>query len=307
MTKRSFTPNHLFDTKHLSKNEIQALLDRARYWEEHWEPHHMPYQGWFAANLFFEPSTRTRFSFEVAEKRLGMEVVPFAPSASSTAKGESLYDTVKTLSSLGVKVVVLRHADPCVFQELADRYPGCALVNAGAGCLAHPTQALLDLYTMMKHFKDMNGKKVAMIGDIKHSRVVRSNIRALSRFGAEIMVSGPDCMRDEEIEKAVPYVPFEEALQQADVVMMLRVQLERHDQKLFSSAKEYHQQFGLTREKASLMKPDAIIMHPAPVNRGVEIADEMVEDSRSKIFEQMSNGVWVRMAVMEWATGGEVR
>ena len=307
MTKLRWAPKHLFDIKHLSKNEIQALLDRARYWEKHWQPDRTPYQGWFAANLFFEPSTRTRFSFEVAEKRLGMEVVHFTPDTSSATKGESLYDTVKTLSSLGVKVAVLRHADPRVFLELADRSPGCSLINAGVGCLAHPTQALLDLYTMMKHFKDMRGKKVAMIGDIKHSRVVRSNIWALSQFEAEIMVSGPDSMRDEDIEKLVPYVPFEEALKQADVVMMLRVQLERHYQTLFSSEKEYHEQFGLTCEKAALMKPDAIIMHPAPVNRGVEMADEMVEHCRSKIFEQMSNGVWVRMAVMEWAIGGEVR
>jgi aspartate carbamoyltransferase catalytic subunit len=306
-TKRRFAPNHLFDTGHLSKHEIQSLLDRAQYWEEHWQPGQAPYQGRFAANLFFEPSTRTRFSFEVAEKKLGMEVLHFSPEVSSTAKGESLYDTVKTLSSLGVRVVVIRHADPCVFQELADRLPECALVNAGAGCLAHPTQALLDLYTMRKHFKELEGKKVAMIGDIKHSRVVRSSLWALSRFGMEIMVSGPDGMRDEEIEQLAPYVPFEDALREADVVMMLRVQLERHDQTLFSSAQAYFRQFGLTRKRARLMKPDAIIMHPGPVNRGVEIADEMVEDQRSKIFEQMKNGVWVRMAALERAMGGDFR
>lgn len=296
---------NLVDTKQLSRLELKSIMDRARYWEEHWRPGCKRFQGRFAANLFFEPSTRTRFSFEVAEKRLGMEVVNFTPEVSSTTKGESLYDTVKTLASVGVEVAVIRHADPEEFLKLADRKPGCVLINAGAGCFAHPTQALLDLYTMMKQFGDLTGKKVAVVGDIKHSRVVRSNIWTLQQFGAEMMVSGPDSMRDEEVEKTAPYVPFEKVLEIADVVMMLRVQLERHHRKLFSSAADYHRQYGLTRERATLLKPGAIIMHPGPVNRGVEIADEVVEHPCSRIFDQMANGVWVRMAVIERALGGE--
>ncbi|MBA4601134.1 aspartate carbamoyltransferase catalytic subunit [Thermoactinomyces sp. AMNI-1] len=295
---------NLVDTKQLSKPELVTLLERARYWEEHWRPGCKRFQGQFAANLFFEPSTRTRFSFEVAEKRLGMEVINFTPEVSSTAKGETLYDTVKTLASVGVEVAVIRHSDPEAFLNLTVQEPGCALINAGAGCYAHPTQALLDLYTMVKQFGDLTGKKVAVVGDIRHSRVVRSNIWTLKQFGAEMMVSGPASMRDDEVEKMVPYVPFAEALQTADVVMMLRVQLERHHQKLFSSATEYHQQYGLTREKAAMLKPGAIIMHPGPVNRGVEIADEVVEHPSSRIFDQMTNGVWVRMAVIERALGG---
>lgn len=294
---------HLLDTRYLSKSEIDRILQRASFWEKRgYDP--TLYNGRFVANLFFEPSTRTRFSFEVAEKRLGLHVVSFIPEFSSVEKGESLYDTVKTLSSVGVDVVVIRHREPEAIFSLIDQDVGCRIINAGAGKEAHPTQALLDLYTMKKHFGDLTGKKVVMIGDIAHSRVVRSNLATLPLYGAEVYLSGPESMRDLECEQQAPYVPFDEALQLADVVMMLRVQLERHEDSLFSSADVYHRQFGLNRERLKLMKPNAIIMHPAPVNRGVEISEEMVEHPRSKIFEQMTNGVFIRMAVIEWALGG---
>lgn len=294
---------HLLDTKHLPKTEIDMILERAAFWERRGSGPAL-YDRRFVANLFFEPSTRTRFSFEVAEKRLGLHVVNLNPEFSSVEKGESLYDTVKTLASVGVEVAVIRHRDPEAIYSLARQDVGCRIVNAGAGKDAHPTQALLDLYTMLKHFGDLNGKKVVMIGDIAHSRVVRSNLATLPLFGAEVYLSGPESMRDRECERIAPYVPFEEALQIADVVMMLRVQLERHENLLFSSAEEYHRQFGLNEERLERMKPDAIIMHPAPVNRGVEISDGLVEHPRSKIFEQMANGVYVRMAVIERALGG---
>ncbi|SEN16878.1 aspartate carbamoyltransferase catalytic subunit [Lihuaxuella thermophila] len=296
--------SHLFDTDQLSKWELEEILERAAYWEQNWRPGLGPYQGRFVANLFFEPSTRTRFSFEVAEKKLGLEVLNFSEEVSSTAKGESIYDTVKTLASLGVEVAVIRHREEKAIRELLTRDTGCTIINAGAGKTAHPTQALLDLYTMKKHFGDMTGLTVAMVGDIRHSRVVRSNLWTLGKFGIRVILSGPDSMRDFELEKIAPYYSFEEAIRQADVVMMLRVQLERHDEKLFSSAEEYCKNYGLTGDRLQMMKPNAILMHPGPFNRGVEVVAEVVEHPRSKIFEQKANGVFIRMAVLERALGG---
>lgn len=292
---------HLLDTEFLSKEELQSLLDRARFFAKyHGEVNHL-LQNRFVANLFFEPSTRTRFSFEVAEKRLGLHVLNFSEEVSSTTKGETMYDTVKLLSSIGVEAVVIRHRDDQLIAELAKQNTGCTIINAGAGSWAHPTQALLDLYTIQQHFGDVQGLRVAIIGDLKHSRVVRSNIWALKKLGAEVIVSGPPSMRDAEIETHARYVEFEEAIQSSDVVMLLRVQLERHEQSLFEGADAYLQTFGMTQSRFDMMKPHAILMHPAPMNRGVEIADEVVEHPRSKIFEQMHNGVWIRMAVLERA------
>ncbi|SDY59179.1 aspartate carbamoyltransferase catalytic subunit [Thermoactinomyces sp. DSM 45892] len=293
---------HLLDTEFLSKEEMQSLLSRARFFEEHHEESTKMFQNRFVANLFFEPSTRTRFSFEVAEKRLGLNVLHFSEEVSSTTKGESMYDTVKLLSSIGVETVVIRHRDERVITELAKQDTGCTFINAGAGSWAHPTQALLDLYTIWGHFGDeIKGLRVAIIGDLKHSRVVRSNIWSLQKFGAEVVVSGPPMMRDAEIEKRVRYVDFEEAIRSSDVVMLLRVQLERHEQKVFEGAEAYLQSYGMSQERFAQMKSHAILMHPAPMNRGVEIADEVVEYPRSKIFTQMCNGVWTRMAVLERA------
>lgn len=296
-------PRHLIDTDGLSKTELEEILERAAYWETNLDSH-QPLKGRFVANLFFEPSTRTRFSFEVAEKRLGMHVLNFQSAVSSTTKGESLVDTVKTLEALGVEAIVIRHREPQEIKELYNHPLQCSIINAGAGKWAHPTQALLDLYTIKKYFGKCQGLCVAIVGDISHSRVVRSNLWSLKTMGAEVLLSGPPSMRDPECEQWAPYVPIDEAIQQADVVMMLRVQLERHEQQLFHSADDYLRQFGLTQERLHLMKSRAIIMHPAPVNRGVEIAAELVEHPKSKIFEQMSNGVFVRMAVLERAFGG---
>lgn len=297
-------PHHLIDTQDLSREEIDVLLQRARYWEKKREVSDNPCCGRFAANLFFEPSTRTRFSFEVAEKRLGMEVLRFEERVSSTVKGESLADTLRTLEALGVDVAVIRHGESGILGELALRSRGIRLVNAGEGCAAHPTQALLDLYTLQKHFGEVRGLTVAMIGDIRHSRVVRSNLWSLQKFGVRVILSGPESMRAPELEEHAPHLPLEEAIRQADAVMMLRVQLERHRKTLFSSAEDYHRTFGLTTERFARMQPHAVILHPGPVNRGVEIADELVEHPRSKIFEQMAGGVPVRMAVLEWAMEG---
>jgi aspartate carbamoyltransferase catalytic subunit len=298
---------HLLDTIYLHKTEMEQILQRALYWEEHRMHSDAPFAGRFVANLFFEASSRTRFSFEVAEKKLGLHVLNFQVASSSMNKGESMEDTVKMLACLGVEVVVIRHREPEVIWELAQKNTGCVIINAGAGKRAHPTQALLDLYTIKKYFADLTGITVAMIGDIAHSRVVRSNLSTLQAFGAHVVVSGPESMRDADIEKRATYVPFVEAIRQADVVMMLRVQLERHNQHLFSSAADYCRHYGLTLERLHQMKPHAILLHPAPFHRGVEIADACIEHPRSKIFEQMKNGVFVRMAVLERALGGGKR
>ncbi|MEF2248739.1 MULTISPECIES: aspartate carbamoyltransferase catalytic subunit [unclassified Paenibacillus] len=287
----------LLGLKELSKEEIVSILDRAAYWENHDNTVHNIMQGKFAVNMFFENSTRTRFSFEVAEKRLGTEVINFTAATSSVQKGESIYDTVKTLESMGVDVGIIRLKPIGVLAEIAPKI-SMPLINAGDGNNEHPTQALLDLYTMRKHFGSIEGLNVVIVGDVKHSRVARSNVYALRKFGAKVSFCTPPNMRAPELD--VPYISMEEALK-ADVVMMLRVQLERHESGMLNSAEAYRQNYGLTMERASQISPSAIIMHPAPINRNVEIDDEVVEHAQSRIFPQMSNGVPIRMAVVERA------
>lgn len=293
------TERHLLGLKSLTKEEINSILDRASYWEHHENKVHSMLDGKFVANMFFENSTRTRFSFEVAEKRLGAQVLNFTAAASSVEKGESIYDTVRTLESMGIDAGVIRLKPVGVLAELAEKIK-VPLINAGDGNNEHPTQALLDLYTMRKVFGDLKGLTVSIVGDIMHSRVARSNLWGLQKLGARVQFCAPDNMQAAELSEYASYVSMEEALQ-ADVVMMLRVQLERHNKGFIRSAEEYRERYGLTVERAARMKPHAIIMHPAPVNRGVEIDDELVECDKSKIFTQMSHGVPIRMAVVERA------
>lgn len=290
---------HLLGLKQLDKDEIAAILDRAAYWEGQEHKLIPVLEGKFVANMFFENSTRTRFSFEVAERRLGAQVLNFASAASSVEKGESIYDTVRTLESMGIDAGVIRMKPVGLLAELAEKIK-VPLINAGDGNNEHPTQALLDLYTMRKTFGEIRGLTVAIIGDVLHSRVARSNLWALSKLGAKVLFCAPDNMRSDEMGQHATYVSMEEALK-ADVVMMLRVQLERHDKGFIRSAEDYREHYGLTVERAAALKPHAIIMHPAPVNRGVEIDDELVECPQSKIFTQMSHGVPIRMAVIERA------
>lgn len=290
---------HLLGLKPLGKEDIISILDRAAYWENQTSKLSPVLEGKFVANMFFENSTRTRFSFEVAEKRLGAQVLNFSAAASSVEKGESIYDTVRTLESMGIDAGVIRLKPIGLLAELAEKIK-VPLINAGDGNNEHPTQALLDLYTMRKTFGEIKGLTVAIVGDILHSRVARSNLWGLQKLGATVKFCAPDNMQAPELSEFASYVTVEEALQ-ADVVMMLRVQLERHDKGFIRSAEEYREHYGLTVERAGMMKPHAIIMHPAPVNRGVEIDDELVECDKSKIFTQMSNGVPIRMAVIERA------
>lgn len=293
------TGNHLLGLKGMSAAEITAILDRAAYWHRSPEKIAKALNGKFVANLFFENSTRTRFSFEIAEKRLGTQVINFSAAESSVQKGESIYDTVRTLESMGIDAGVIRLKPIGLLAELAERIQ-VPLINAGDGNNEHPTQALLDLYTMREVFGELRGLTVSIIGDILHSRVARSNLWALHALGANVKFCAPENMQAPELAEYAPYVTMEEALS-SDVVMMLRVQLERHDKGMIRSAEHYREHYGLTMERASRMKPHAIIMHPAPVNRNVEIDDELVEHEKSKIFTQMSHGVPIRMAVIERA------
>ncbi len=298
MTTTNLKQRSLLGLKGMDGTELTSILDRAAYWDAHTEKQVSVLQGKFVANMFFENSTRTRFSFEMAEKRLGAEVLNFTAAASSVEKGESIYDTVRTLESMGIDAGIIRLKPAGVLQELAEKV-NVPLINAGDGNNEHPTQALLDLYTMRRHFGEVRGLNVTIVGDIMHSRVARSNFWALQAMGANVSFCAPDNMRAGDIPQ-MRYVSMEEALQ-ADVVMMLRVQLERHASGMLKSAEDYRLHYGLTEERAARMKEHAIIMHPAPVNRNVEIDDALVESSKSKIFTQMQNGVPIRMAVIERA------
>lgn len=286
---------HLVTMSTLSTEEIIAILDEAERFKmgKRWKAGEQT----FIANLFFEPSTRTRFSFEAAEKKLGLDILNVDGASSSIQKGESLYDTVKTLESIGVEAVVIRHPEDRYFDELIGRVQ-VSILNAGDGCGHHPTQCLLDLMTIREEFGRFNGLTVSIIGDIRHSRVARSDAEVLTRLGATVLFSGPEKFRDDTNPYGT-YVSINEAIEMSDVVMLLRIQHERHSEKW--TADQYLEQYGLTKEREKMMKDHAIIMHPAPVNRGVEIDGDLVECSRSRIFKQMENGVFVRMAVIKQA------
>ncbi|MEH7011950.1 aspartate carbamoyltransferase catalytic subunit [Neobacillus niacini] len=288
--------NHLLTTNELKVEEIYRILTDAQNFADgmKWGPG----EQLFAANLFFEASTRTKSSFEVAERRLGLNVIPFEVQTSSVQKGETLYDTVKTLESIGVNTIVIRHGQDRYFDELVGKI-SIPVINGGDGCGHHPTQSLLDLLTIYQEFGGFTGLKIAIVGDIRHSRVARSNADTLTRLGADVIFSGPMEWFDQHSLSAARFRPIDEAVVEADVVMLLRVQHERHQKKGSYTAADYHRQFGLTLEREQNMKSRSIIMHPAPVNRNVEIADSLVECKRSRIFKQMENGVYVRMAVLK--------
>ena len=293
---------HFLSLSSFSVSELQALIDRAHYFSLHQNQpdkiHHLLKHKIFA-NVFYEPSTRTRCSFEIAAKRLGADVVNFVPENSSVKKGETVYDTLKTLESLGVDGIVFRHSDDNVFDHIHGRID-LPLLNAGAGKNEHPSQGLLDLLTLHQEFGRLKGLKVAVCGDIKHSRVAGSLIVAAEKFGMEIYLCGPESLVPSAYLPFVKKANFDDVLPIVDAVMMLRIQLERHES-LELDGKAYHQQFGLTEARVQKMKKESIILHPGPFNRGIEIADEVVEHKQSRIFKQMGNGVYTRMAILEWA------
>ena len=283
---------NLLSMEHLSNEEILNILDRAKYFENGEQPQLS--RSYNIANLFFEPSTRTKTSFEMAERRVGCTVIPFDAGFSSAVKGETMYDTVKTLEMIGMDAVVIRAKEDEYYNELLEGI-NVAVINGGDGAGQHPSQSLLDLYTIKKEFGTFEGLNVTIVGDISHSRVAKSNASALLRLGANVRFLCPPAWAG-EFEACHSW---DDVLEDSDVVMLLRIQHERHSVSKAFSKESYHEQYGLTIEREKLMKDGAIIMHPAPVNRDVEIADELVECERSRIFEQVRNGVFVRMAIVE--------
>jgi aspartate carbamoyltransferase catalytic subunit len=262
-------------------------------------------RGKTVVNLFFEPSTRTRTSFEIAEKRLSADTLNIAIASSSVVKGETLVDTALNLEAMSPHMIVLRHSSSGAC-HLLSRICRSAIVNAGDGMHEHPTQALLDAFTIRERKGRLDGLKVAIIGDLLHSRVLRSNIHLLTKMGAHVWVCGPPTLMPADIARfgVTATSVVEEAVRDADVVMLLRIQLERMEGAYFPSLREYFSVFGMTEARLSLAKPDAIIMHPGPMNRGVEIASEVADGPYSVILDQVANGVAVRMAVLHLLASG---
>src|SRR5271169_113943 len=294
----------LLGIEELTRDQIQAILDRARDFQP------QPGQGFrkldllrgrMVVNLFFEASTRTRTSFEIAAKLLGADAISITAQASSVSKGESLVDTLNTLAAMRPDAIIMRHSASGA-PHFLQRYLETPIINAGDGTHEHPTQALLDARTILDRGARLEGLRVAIIGDIAHSRVARSNVHLLSRYGSRIVLCGPASLLPRELEHIAPGVTLtndmNEAIRDADVIMMLRVQLERQHEASFP-ANEYFQFYGLRLEHLRLAKPDAIVMHPGPINRGREISSEVADSQRSAILNQVENGIAVRMAVLE--------
>ncbi|GAA0460752.1 aspartate carbamoyltransferase catalytic subunit [Alkalibacillus silvisoli] len=275
----------------LTNHEINELLNQAQSFKE--EKQKVNLNGLVGALLFYEPSTRTKLSFEMACHKLGIKLLSFSKETSSVSKGESLYDTVKTIEALGADFIVIRHPEKRYFEQLTDL--NIPIINGGDGTGEHPTQSLLDLMTIKESFNQFDQLQVAICGDIKHSRVAKSNAYALSRLGANIRLVAKEKWQDEQLP--FPYIDMDQAALDSDVLMLLRVQKERHGGVSYDQ-QSYLEQFGLTIKREQMMKDNSIIMHPAPVNRGVEIDSSLVESPRSKIFEQMNNGVFIRQAII---------
>jgi aspartate carbamoyltransferase catalytic subunit len=298
----------LLGIEELERSEIEAILTRARDFqpfENHTYKRLDALKGKMIVNLFYEPSTRTRTSFEIAAKRLGADAVSITAAGSSVSKGESLVDTLNTLAAMHPDAIVMRHAASGAPHFLARHLP-TPIINAGDGTHEHPTQALLDARTILDHRPTLEGLRVAIIGDIAHSRVARSNVYLLAKFGAEIVLCGPAPLVPAELAAIAPGVrisyDMREAIREADVIMMLRVQLERQHEAAFPAG-EYFQFYGLRLEHLDLAKPEVIVMHPGPINRGREISSEVADSQKSVILNQVENGVAVRMAVLERILG----
>ena len=294
--------NHLLGIKHLNAEDIQLILDTATEFKEviNRPIKKVPtLRDITVANLFFENSTRTRLSFELAEKRLSADVVNFSAAASSVKKGETLVDTVNNILSMKVDMVVMRHPNPGAGEFLA-QHVHASIVNAGDGAHEHPTQALLDAFSIREAVGTLEGTKVAIVGDIVHSRVALSNVLLLKKMGAEVMVCGPTTLVPKYMHTLGVKVEhnLQTAIEWCDVANMLRVQHERQDIKYFPSIAEYRAQYGLTMEHLDALEKPIIVMHPGPVNRGVEITSEVADSEHSIILDQVQNGVAVRMAVL---------
>jgi aspartate carbamoyltransferase catalytic subunit len=293
----------------MSKEEINLILDTAVTFKEILERpiRKVPtLRGVTVVNLFYEPSTRTRISFELAEKRLSADLVSFSTNTSSVQKGETLKDTVKNIEAMKIDMVVVRHSTPGAPHFIASCLDS-SVINAGDGAHEHPTQALLDLFTLREKYKKLEGLKVVIVGDILHSRVARSNIWGFSAMGAEVAVCGPTTLMPYEMEKmgVEVFSDLDKALEGKDVVMGLRIQLERQKSGLLPSLREYTNLFGITRERLRKLNKNFTIMHPGPINRGIEITPEVADGPYSVILDQVTNGVAIRMAILYLLSGGE--
>jgi aspartate carbamoyltransferase catalytic subunit len=298
----SLSVNHLLGIKYINKTDIELILETAKNFKEviNRPIKKVPsLRDITVANLFFENSTRTKLSFELAQKRLSADIINFAASSSSVKKGETLVDTVNNILAMKVDMVVMRHSSPGAAVFLSKRV-NAKIINAGDGAHEHPTQALLDAFSIQENLGTLKGKKVVIVGDILHSRVALSNIFCLQKMGAEVMVCGPLTLIPKHIESLGVKVELnlKKALEWCDVANMLRIQLERQDIKFFPSLREYTMLYGLNMEMLDKLSKRILIMHPGPINRGIEITSEVADSEQSIILDQVENGVAVRMAVM---------
>ena len=302
--------DNLLGLKETSRDDITAILDDAvklknDVLEQDIKKSNI-LSGKSIITLFFENSTRTRVSFELASKYLGATAANISAGGSSIAKGETLIDTAKTLEAMGTDVIIIRHS-MSGSPHLISKYIGSKVINAGDGMNEHPTQALLDIMTIREKKGKVEGLKVAIVGDVKHSRVARSNIYGLNKLGAQVVLAGPSTLLPSNLQDmgVKVYTDVEKAVEGADVVMGLRIQLERQKKGLFPSIREYNKYFGIDERRLSMAKPDAILMHPGPVNRGVELNPQVADGSQSVINQQVTNGVCVRMAVLNMLANGK--
>lgn len=299
ITSERISLKHLLTAESLNDQEVMALIKRAQQLKKGESPE-LKKRQYFVANLFFENSTRTHKSFEIAEKKLGIDVIEFDAKASSVSKGESLYDTVLTMAAIGVHACVIRHTEEEYYNQLIQsKTITTSIINGGDGSGNHPTQCLLDLLTIYEEFGTFENLNIAICGDLTHSRVANSNMKMLRRLGANLYFCGPDEWYNQKYEAYGEFLPIDTIVSKVDVMMMLRVQHERHAGEELFSKEKYHDEYGLTNERAETMAPRSIIMHPAPVNRDVELSSDLVESYQSRITEQMTNGVFMRMAILE--------
>jgi len=311
MSGKIFRHKDIIALRDLTKEEIELLLDTADNMAEinSREIKKVPtLRGKTIINLFYEASTRTRTSFEIAGKRLSADTVNISTSTSSSTKGETLLDTAKNLMAMKPDIIVMRHNVSGSHYFLAERLP-CSIINAGDGAHEHPSQGLLDMLTMRQKFGRLDGLKVAIVGDVSHSRVARSNIQGLTKMGSHVCLAGPPTMIPagaERLGNVTVCRTMAEAVADADVVMMLRIQLERQGKTLLPTLKEYSRYYGLNDQVLKLAKPDAMVMHPGPINRGVELASSAADGPQSHVLKQVENGVAVRMAMLYHVSGGEL-
>lgn len=302
-----WTKHHLLDLQGLSRKEIETILETAKSFKEvsARDVKKVPaLRGKTIVSLFLEPSTRTRGSFELAAKRLSADTINMSGTGSSLSKGETILDMAKNIEAMNVDLIIVRHSAAGVPYQLAKNLKA-AVVNAGDGCRAHPTQALLDMFTLMEKKGRIEGLKVAIVGDILHSRVARSNIVGLTKLGAEVTVCGPSTLVPVGIEKMGAKVSYnlDETIKDKDAIMLLRLQTERQKENYLPSIREYAQQFGINKGRLKHAKKDVLIMHPGPTNRGVELSAEVADGEYSVILDQVTNGVAVRMAVLYLTLG----